>query len=93
MRLGERAVGRQNLAVAHPHRGRGRGGLQRVAALELAGLDDRLREGAVAVHQLFIAFLGCDGFVGVDENEILHVGLRHSTEREEFCVRRLLRLR
>ena len=43
----ERAVGRQRLAVADPHGGRGRGRLQPVAGLEIAALDDGLGEGAI----------------------------------------------
>jgi hypothetical protein len=76
-RLGEGPVGEQRLAVAHAHRGRRRGRLQAVAGLEMAALDDGLREGAV-FGQHFpvqgVRVFRVLGFVLVDHQQILHLG-------------------
>src|SRR5665213_3292776 len=48
----KRTVGGQRLAVAYPHGGRGRDRLQSVGALEMAALDDALREHAVFLKHL-----------------------------------------
>src|ERR1700722_19642935 len=72
----ERAIGGQRLAVTDAHGGRGGGRLQPVAGLEIAALDDALREGTIFLQHL----LRCGGvdfavldFVLVDHQQILHL--------------------
>src|SRR5262249_51976704 len=73
--LGEGAVGLQGLALSDPDRGRGRRGLERLAAQHVAALLDLARELHVAgVH--FSVLLGAPGlhlgFARVDEKDVLH---------------------
>src|SRR3954453_22095873 len=91
-RFGKRAVGLQRLALALAYGRRGRGRLQPVARLEIAALDDALREGLIfRRHPLpgrrtHIRVLG---FVLVDHQQILHrltpvarLDRRHPVERD-----------
>src|SRR5450432_3053337 len=74
-RLRERTIGRQSLAVANPHGGRGRCRLQRVAGLEIAALDDGLGEHTIFFRQFLAGrrvHFGVVSFVLIDQQQILH---------------------
>src|SRR3984957_15580049 len=73
--FGKRAVGGQNLALAHPHRGRRRRRLQSVAGLEMAALDNGLRKRAVIGRHLLtfgVVHFEEFGLASVDHQQILH---------------------
>src|SRR5690242_1311765 len=73
--FGKRPGGRQRLAVTHPRRRRGRDRTKPVAGLEIAGLDDRLRERDILLGVLLQdrrVELRVFGLVLVDHQQVLH---------------------
>src|SRR5215207_687878 len=73
--LGERPVGAEGRAVAHPHGGGRRGRLQRLAGLVDAAVDDVLGEGHVLLELglgLLLALAGPVLLAGVDQQRVAH---------------------
>src|SRR4029453_9451285 len=95
--LGERPVGGQRLAVAHPHGGSRGGRLQRLAGLVDAAVDDVLGEGHVLLELGLRGLLGLVGPVllaGVDQQRVLHVpspGAGAARSAALLCNRRAVR--